>query len=863
MLVIVVVHRVEVSSIHKCQQLDTRDLFGGWYKKRFSRIAMALLKLILIWMKKLRSFVLLGATICLLFYYTFENEIDMLNSYAENEYMPSINGAVTIPDTDSQNNKAERVISNGNKVLPNSKPPDGDTNSPIVPVAHIEPPLPPSSAEPVFIDSTDPKILKEKNKYFPLLLSSPWRGSMKFQDKWVNPENVDLRNYKDKHSVLNEVSLPLNFQQVPQDYVNVQSNSFEDGGHQQNQLLHEVRQLFVKSWDQEGLSKPDSSIEPWPLSLIDSLDTLYIMGQMSKFNEAIKLISSIDFTAPSVVEDSVDIPDVSTRALGGLISAYELSEEPVLLTKARDLANFILRAFDTPNRIPILQYFWKTEFTNRFPYQYMNIGLLTNMALEFTRLAQITHSNVYFDAIQRIFSTITLSLDEFAIEHMFPTSVDGSGCRMLTPQEVSSGHHLRDPKVMKSIDQNLEVVHCHQTGKFLVSPRDWERKEQLFKMDTEGQSIYSNLVKIYHLLNGHDILTISKTYHPLGSEAEVENIDKNYADDIKDEEPKHSDFAEKVQLHNSKQLFSVAMRKVRHLMLYRPLSPVADHNLTLMSSLKTNTRISPSTDEIQVEIKKLFDMNHEGCSLATTLGLASTLFNNTEYLIFAKKLTHSYYEITKLFDGMFPEELYLDPCERQSCLFNKEEKIQNIINGRYTHQVKPTAEDTKVELNSLRMQRESTGLRKVLMFDLSQGIGEFNYGIEDIDSKLGKWRNDPDRPFWVNKIGKRHLLSPNVIESIFYIYRITGESQWRKMGAELLKMTIENLHKYHSGAKGVWKVAEIEDDDSIIPSSWFSQTLKYYYLLFSDASDYTLDGYLYTSSGHLMKREPKNVKSSI
>lgn len=815
---------------------------------------MGLLNLINLWVKKAQSFLLLGVTICLLFYYTFENEIDMLNSYAENEYMPSINGAVTNHEVNSQVDTTVKPASEGAEDLPSSKSAvenDAASTVPAVPLISEEH----TPAESTITDLRDPKVLKEKNKYFPLLLSSPWRGSMKFQDRWINPEIDDLTSHKSKHAVLNEFSLPLNFLQLPKDYPTVQANDFEDGGHQQNQLLQKLRELFIKSWNQEQFSRLDLTIEPWPLSLIDSLDTLYIMGHMSKFNDAIDLISRVDFTIPPITEDSIDIPDVSTRGLGGLISAYELSEEPMLLAKAKDLANFILRAFDTPNRIPVLQFFWRTEYGNRFPYQYMNVGSLTNMALEFTRLAQLTHSDSYFDAIQRLFGTISLSLDEFAIEHLFPTTVDGSGCRILTPQEVSAGLHLRNPKVMKSIDQNLEFIHCHQTGKFLISPQDWEKKEQLFKMDYQQQSFYSNLVKIYHLLNGHDILTILKTYHPMDGEGEVGTTGKNSEDEMGDGEVAPPDPSEKVQLHNSKQLFSIAMRKIRHLMLFRPLSPIANYNLTLISSFKAKLRVSPSTDELQVEIKKLFDMNHEGCSLATTLGLASSLFNNTEYLRLAKKLTHSYYEMVGLLDGVFPEELYLDPCKKEKCLFDKNEKIQNILDGRYTNHDALTVGDTKVELNSLQTQKGNKDMRKILMFGLTQGIGELNYGEQDIDRNSGKWKHDPERPFWVNKVGKRRLLSSNVIESIFYMYRITGESRWRKMGAELLKKTIENLQKYHSGAKGVWSVQEFEDDDDCsIPSSWFSQTLKYYYLLFSDISDYTLDRYIYTSGGHLMKR---------
>ncbi|AQZ19101.1 MNL2 (YLR057W) [Zygosaccharomyces parabailii] len=790
---------------------------------------MSLLRLIQLGARKLQSVLLLGVTICLLFYYTFENEIDMLNSYAENDYMPSINGA---------------AISQG-----------------VEPDSNVQDELPKPKPEAVTIDLRDPKVLKEKNKYFPLLLSSPWRGSTRFQDSWSNFELVDLKNYKEKHAVLNEISLPLNFQQIPPDYAQVQTSVFEDGGHQEKKALREIKQLFLKSWEQDQMSNPDTT-EGWPLSLIDSLDTLLIMGETQKFQKAVEILSTVDFSTPALPEDSIDIPDVTTRVLGGLISAYDLSKDPILLSKSKQLANFILRAFDTPNRIPILQYFWKTEYGNRFPYQYLSVGALTNMALELTRLSQITNTNKYFDAIQRIFQTMALSLDEFSIEHLFPTRVDGSGCRILTAHEVSSGHHLRNPKVMKSIDQNLEFVHCHQTGKFLISPRDWEKKEQLFKMDFQGQSVYANLVKIFHLLNGHDILMISKTYHPKEHEVELENSREKAVDDPKNNKPA-SEQSNKIQLHDSQQLFSIAMHKVRNLMLYRPLTP-AGENLTLISSLQTNTRASPATNELQVEVTKLFDMNYESCSLAATLGLASSLFNDTEYLTFAKEIAHSYYNMVKLFDGIYQEELYLDPCEKQNCLFNKDDKIQDIADGRYAHASTSGIEESKVRMSGSQKEDEHDGILKILMFGLSQGLDDLSYNIDDINVESGEWKADPSRPLWVNKMGKKSLLSPNVIESMFYMYRITGESRWRQMGRDLLEMTIKILKATHSGAKGVWKVGESDEEDNwVLPSSWFSQTLKYYYLLFSDVEDFTLDEYIYTAGGHLMKRDLKkrNLKS--
>lgn len=41
------------------------------------------------------------------------------------------------------------------------------------------------------------------------------------------------------------------------------------------------------------------------------------------------------------------------RYLGGLLSAYALSKEPLLLQRADDLGRLLAPAFDTPSRLPM------------------------------------------------------------------------------------------------------------------------------------------------------------------------------------------------------------------------------------------------------------------------------------------------------------------------------------------------------------------------------------------------------------------------------------------------------------------------------------------------------------------------------
>eukprot|EP00948_MAST-09A_sp_MAST-9A-sp1_P001564 g1564.t1 len=87
------------------------------------------------------------------------------------------------------------------------------------------------------------------------------------------------------------------------------------------------------------------------VTLTDSLDTLWLMGMKDEFYRAIDWIrSSLSF--------DIDRGDFSTfetniRDLGGLLSAYDLSGEDILLEKAKDLGDRLYHAYDnSPKGVP-------------------------------------------------------------------------------------------------------------------------------------------------------------------------------------------------------------------------------------------------------------------------------------------------------------------------------------------------------------------------------------------------------------------------------------------------------------------------------------------------------------------------------
>jgi mannosyl-oligosaccharide alpha-1,2-mannosidase len=85
------------------------------------------------------------------------------------------------------------------------------------------------------------------------------------------------------------------------------------------------------------------------MTLVDSLDTLWIMGMLDEFNEAKDWVAqNLDFNK----QGSTSVFEITIRVLGGLLAAFDLSGEKVFLQKALELADRLLPAFNTPTGIP-------------------------------------------------------------------------------------------------------------------------------------------------------------------------------------------------------------------------------------------------------------------------------------------------------------------------------------------------------------------------------------------------------------------------------------------------------------------------------------------------------------------------------
>lgn len=118
-------------------------------------------------------------------------------------------------------------------------------------------------------------------------------------------------------------------------------------------MLHAWTSYERYAWGQDEL-QPQSksgvnSFGGLGATLVDSLDTLYIMDLHEQFRRARDWVAtSLDFNK----DYDASVFETTIRVVGGLLSAYDLSQDKVFLEKARDIADRLLPAWDTPSGVP-------------------------------------------------------------------------------------------------------------------------------------------------------------------------------------------------------------------------------------------------------------------------------------------------------------------------------------------------------------------------------------------------------------------------------------------------------------------------------------------------------------------------------
>ncbi|KAI0886758.1 glycoside hydrolase family 47 protein [Annulohypoxylon maeteangense] len=723
----------------------------------------------------------------------------------------------------------------------------------------------------------------------------------------------------------------------------------------------------------------------WAATLVDALDTLWIMGMKDEFEEALLVVEKIDFTT-SEYRTEIPVFETTIRYLGGLVAAYDVSGgkaggHDILLEKAIELAEILMDVFDTPNRMPVLYYNWKPAFA-KLPKRAqagVSVAELGSLAMEFTRLAQITKEDRYYDAVARITDAFYEWQERgTTIPGIFPERVDATGCNRTAALEIAA--------------KEAEVEKLREAGQKAYDSQNAKNSKPGVEGSSQGKSVKggqsrlgsravgtpnddgTNKVKIEH--NGEEMYAPSKK--TISDENDVDQaattVDDRDSTSVKPETKKKKDTCvpqgltagswsanEQYSMGGSqdstyeyfpkqwlllgglepkyKTLHAKVTAAVKKWLLFRPMIP-GDRDI--LFSAKINTRGSP-----EVDATTEWEVTHLTCFIGGMFGMGGKIFDVPEDVEIGKRLTDGCvwaYENTP--SGIMPEGATVVPCaEVNNCHWN-ETLYWQYLDPLYETRLEQMADYQKQhkEWKSKKAQQAKMKGHKNLgatsggatsdslvdeKFGSSQGVTtqktgskssriqkrappapppsrgastdstrkssqvatledalDINGGSDSVVASIGDNADqvpltqeeldieypEPERPMsheqyvesrieaenlppgFVSAHYHSYILRPEAIESVWYMYRITGDTTWQDKGWKMFNAIVSQT-RTESGNSAIDNVLLPNSDKTDeMESFWLAETLKYFYLLYSDPSLISLDEWVLNTEAHPFKR---------
>jgi hypothetical protein len=148
--------------------------------------------------------------------------------------------------------------------------------------------------------------------------------------------------------------------------------------------------------------------------IVDSLDTMMIMNLTSQLSDArIWLQRKLDYEQ----NQDVNTFETTIRMLGGLLSAHYLSKvlpgvssrrDQIYLTKAVDLADRLLGAYDSPSGIPYASIHLATRrgLVSHADGGASSTAEATTLQLEMKYLSNVTGNDIYWRKAEKVMQVI-------------------------------------------------------------------------------------------------------------------------------------------------------------------------------------------------------------------------------------------------------------------------------------------------------------------------------------------------------------------------------------------------------------------------------------------------------------------------
>jgi len=134
------------------------------------------------------------------------------------------------------------------------------------------------------------------------------------------------------------------------------------------------------------------------LTIVDSLDTLHLMGLEDEFEEARKFVHEKLNVLPN---HNVNLFETTIRIVGGLLSAYHFVKDEIFLAKAKSFCDHVIGAFSTNTGIPHGDVNpGRQSFSDpSWARNQITTSEATTLQLEWGYLSHLTKNSKYLDAV--------------------------------------------------------------------------------------------------------------------------------------------------------------------------------------------------------------------------------------------------------------------------------------------------------------------------------------------------------------------------------------------------------------------------------------------------------------------------------
>jgi mannosyl-oligosaccharide alpha-1,2-mannosidase len=180
----------------------------------------------------------------------------------------------------------------------------------------------------------------------------------------------------------------------------------------------------------------------WGATIVDGIDTAVVMGLTEIVKQQLAWIASVDFGRSNFIVNEFD---AMIRYIGGLLSAYDLINSPIvprgtydpehvkaLLNAAKTISDHLKPMFDTPSGLPLIFInFTSEEYSNCNPIEPcsstgVDTAVTGTLILEWYRLSDLTNDPSYRQLAQRVEANLISPEQDLVHPYIVGSSLDAN-----------------------------------------------------------------------------------------------------------------------------------------------------------------------------------------------------------------------------------------------------------------------------------------------------------------------------------------------------------------------------------------------------------------------------------------------------